>query len=165
MATKPKSDFAKNSDLGKRMMNQSMVVLGIVGVIIYFVYFGELAPEEPIALTAEITQGVSQGAESPIPLTLDIKLANHTKEGTALTVPTPCDTFNWFLTGPDNEFVQSKRTEGECPQQTVSTWLDAQKAMTETFALDLDPKRVHPGEYNLYIRYWGHEKIQRITIE
>ena len=152
-------------DLGKRMMNQALVVLAMVGVIVYFVYFGNVALDEPVVFEITTTQTVAAGTADVIPVTLSLRLANMSKEGVALTVPSQCETFNWFLTGLDNEFVQSKADEGECPKQTVSTWLDANKAMEEIHLLALDPKRVHPGEYRLHIRYWGHEATKDITIE
>ncbi len=155
---------ATPADLGRRMMNQALVVLAMIGVIIYFVYFGNVELDEPVVFEATTTQSMPAGTADVIPVTLALRLANMSKEGTALTVPSQCDTFNWFLTDPKNEFVQSMVRESECVNQTVSTWLDANKAMEETHVLPLDPKRVHPGAYRLHIRYWGFETIKDITI-
>jgi hypothetical protein len=47
---------------------------------------------------------------------------------------------------------------------TVSTYLEKNHAMNETFPVELDPKRVKPGEYLLFVRYWGHEANTPITI-
>ena len=152
-------------DLGKRMMNQALAVLAMVGVIVYFVYSGNVELDEPIAFEVTTSQGAAAGTSGIIPVTLALRLTNLSKEGTALTVPSQCDAFNWFLTGLDNEFVQSQADQGECPKQSVSTWLDANKAMEETQVLPLDPKRVHPGEYRLHLRYWGHELTKDITIK
>lgn len=148
------------ADLGKRMMNQALVVLAMVGVIAFFIYSGNVEMDEPVSLTVETTQPAGE----PLRLNVAVKLTNNTKDGIALTVPTQCDVFNWFLTGKDKEFVQSKKDE-TCAQQTVSTWLDAKHAMSENFVLDLDPARVKPGDYLLFLRYWGHEATAEVAIK
>lgn len=158
-------DRPPQPDLGKRMMNQALVVLAMVGVIAYFVYSGNIQPDEPVTLSVETTQAEAAAPDRPIRLSVTLKLANNTKDGVALTVPTQCEVFNWFLTGKDKEFVQSKKDEAACPQQTVSTWLDAKHTMTETFVLGLDPARVKPGAYLLFLRYWGHELTKPVTIK
>lgn len=150
-------------DLGKSMMNQAFVVTAMVLLIFYFVYTGKVQPDEPVTLEITATQGTTEPGKD-IPVTVAVKLSNNTKEGMSLTVPTQCDTFNWFLTGPDKEFVQAKGTEDVCPKTAVSTWLEGEKAMQENFVLQLDPARVRPGEYKLFMRYWGHEMTQDITI-
>ncbi len=152
-------------DLGKRMMNQALAVLAMVGVIVYFVYSGNVELDEPVVFEATTSQGAAAGTADAIPVTLALRLTNLSKEGAALTVPSKCETFNWFLTGLDNEFVQSQADAADCPKQSVSTWLDANKAMEETQILPLDPKRVHPGEYRLHLRYWGYELVKDITIK
>jgi hypothetical protein len=152
------------SDLGKRMMNQALVVLAMIGVVIYFVYFGDIQPEEPVTLTITTAQGKQSATSNNIPLDVSVKLSNNTKEGIALTVPSQCDTFNWFLTGENKEFVQSQQQADSCTKQTVSTWLEGQHAMNEKFTLQLDPHRVHPGKYKLFVRYWGHEINEDVTI-
>ena len=152
-------------DLGRRMMNQALAVLAMVGVIVYFIYSGNVELDEPVVFEVTATQSTAAGTANVIPITLALRLTNMSKEGAALTVPSQCNTFNWFLTGLDNEFVQSMADEGECKKQTVSTWLDTNKAMEETHVLALDPKRVHPGEYRLHVRYWGHETTKDITIK
>jgi hypothetical protein len=158
-------DRPPQPDLGKRMMNQALAVLAMVGVIAYFVYAGNIEPEETVSL--EVTTGQTADAVPGQPIRLDValKLANNTKQGIALTVPTQCDVFNWFLTGRDKEFVQSKKEDAPCAKQTVSTWLDANHTMNETFTLELDPARVKPGDYLLFLRYWGHEARKEITIK
>lgn len=152
-------------DLGKRMMNQALAVLAMIGVIVYFVYAGNIEPDEPVTLTVATAQTENAVPGQPIKFNVTLKLANNTKDGVALTVPTQCEVFNWFLTGKDKEFVQSKKEEAACPKQTVSTWLDGKHTMNETFVLDLDPARVKPGDYLLFLRYWGHELTEPVTIK
>lgn len=159
MADRPKHD------LGKRMMNQAVIVLALIGVVIYFVYFGEIQPEENVAFEVTLTQEAPTAASAAIPLTVAITLTNNTKEGIALTSDTQCNVFNWFLTGTDKEFVQSKQEPSDCTNQTVSTWLDSKHAMKQEFTLQLDPARVHPGDYLLFLRYWGHEVTENVTIK
>ena len=152
-------------DIGRRMMNQALAVLAMCGVIVYFIYSGNVELDDPVSLKIELTQGLPANNGGAIPVAVDITFANNTKEGMALTSPSPCDVFNWFLTDTKKEFIQSKEDPDDCPKQTVTTWLDSKRAMKESFSLALDPKRVHPGEYLLFIRYWGHEKIENLTIK
>lgn len=153
------------AEYGKRMMNQAIAVLAMVGVIIYFLYAGNVQPDEPITFGITVTRTSAVGPGEPIKLDVALQLTNNTKDGIALTVPTQCEVFNWFLTDTDKEFVQSKNEEPDCPKQTVSTWLDAKHAMNETFVLDLDPSRVKPGDYLLFLRYWDHKAIERVSIK
>ncbi len=153
------------AEYGKRMMNQALAVLAMVGVIIYFLYAGNVQPDEPVTFGTTVTQASATAPGQPIKLDVALTLTNNTKDGIALTVPTQCEVFNWFLTDTDKEFVQSKNEEPDCPKQTVSTWLDGKHAMNETFTLDLDPNRVKPGTYLLFLRYWDHKTIERVTIK
>ena len=153
------------AEYGKRMMTQALAVLVMIGVIIYFLYAGNVQPDEPVSFEITVTQASNAVPGQPIRLDVALKLTNNTKDGVALTVPTQCEVFNWFLTDEDKEFVQSKAEEADCPKQTVSTWLDGQHAMNETFALNLDPNRVKPGDYLLFLRYWGHKAIEHVSIK
>lgn len=152
-------------DIGRRMMSQALVALSICAVIVYFIYSGKVELDDPISLKVALTQGELAKAGDAIPLTIDITFANNTDEGIALTSPSQCDVFNWFLTGTDREFVQSKEEPADCPKQTVTTWLDAKHAMKESFTVALDPQRVHPGNYLLFVRYWGHENIENLKVK
>lgn len=152
-------------DLGKRMMNQAFIVLAMIGVVIYFVYFGDIQPDETTTFDVVLTQDTPTAPNTAIPLTVAITFTNNSKDGIALTSQTQCDVFNWFLTGTDKEFVQSKEEPSDCPKQTVSTWLDGKHILKQTFTLELDPARVHPGDYLLFLRYWGHETTQKLTIK
>lgn len=152
-------------DLGKRMMNQALAVLVMVGVIAYFIYSGNVEVDEPITLDVVTTQIDGNAPGQPIKLDVALKLANNSKEGMALTVKTQCEVFNWFLTGKDREFVQSQKDDPVCPKETVSTWLETKHTMKENFVLDLDPRRVKPGDYLLFIRYWGQEVTMPVTIK
>lgn len=152
-------------DIGRRMMSQALVALAICAVIVYFIYSGNVELDDPISLKIALTQGAPAKPGDAIPLTVDITFANNTEEGIALTSPSQCDVFNWFLTGTDREFVQSKEEPVDCPKQTVTTWLDSKHAMKESFTIALDPNRAHPGNYLFFVRYWGHENIENLKIE
>jgi len=159
------ANLAPARDLGKRMMSQALVVLAMCGVIVYFVYTGNIQPDDPVSLKIALTQGTPETPGGAIPLTVDVTFSNNTDKGMALTAPSQCDVFNWFVTGTDKEFVQAKDDPADCPKQTVTTWLDSKHAMKETFKIGLDPKRVHPGDYLFFVRYWGHESIEKLKIK
>jgi len=152
------------SDLGKRMMNMSFAMLAAIGVIAYFIYTGAVKPDEPVTLTVTTEQPEASSADKPIKLDLTVRLENNTEEVQALTAPTQCDVFRWFLTDDKKEFVQSQGDDKVCAQVTVSTALAARHVMTEKFPITLDPKRVHPGDYRFFVRYWGHEADVAVTI-
>lgn len=152
------------SELGQRMMNMSFAMLAVIGVIAYFIYTGTVKPDEPVKLTLTATQTEPAAPDTPIKVSLAVRLENNDDKGLALTAPTRCDVFRWFLTDTKKEFVQSQADDQVCAQVTVSTWLEAHHAMSETFAIELDPKRVKPGDYRFFIRYWGHETNEAITI-
>lgn len=152
------------SDLGKRMMNMSFAMLAAIGVIAYFIYTGAVKPDEPVTLTLTTEQPEASSADKPIKLDLTVRLENNTEETQALTASTQCDVFRWFLTDDKKEFVQSQADDKVCAQVTVSTALAARHIMTEKFPIELDPRRVHPGDYRLFIRYWGHEANAAVTI-
>jgi len=151
-------------DIGRRMMSQALVALSICAIIVYFIYSGNVELDDPVSLKVALTQGAPAKPSEAISITADITFANNTKEGMALTSASQCDVFNWFVTSTDKEFVQSKEEPADCPKQTVSTWLDSKHAMKESFTLMLDPARVHPGDYLLFIRYWGHEHTENLKI-
>lgn len=152
------------SDLGQRMINSSIAIVAIVGVIAYFVYTGAVEPDEPVQLSVVATAADAATPGKPIAVDIALTLENGGKEGIALTAPTPCDVFRWFLTDTNNEFVQSQTDAEVCAQVTVSAYLEARHAMKETFPIKLDPARVKTGEYRIHVRYWGHEAEAPVVI-
>lgn len=153
------------ADLGQRMMTQAFAVFAIVSVIAYFIYSGNVELDDPVTLAVTATQVDPSVPGKPFSLNLVLKLTNNTKEGVALTSPTQCDVLRWFVTGKDREFVQSQNADDTCPKVTVSNWLDAKHSINEKLVLQLDPARVRPGEYLIFVRYWGHEVQEPITIK
>jgi len=152
------------SELGQRMINMSFAMMAVVGVIAYFIYTGSVQPDEPVKLTLTAAQTEPASPGKPIKIALTVRLENNDNKGLALTAATRCDVFRWFLTDTNKEFVQSQADDQVCAQVTVSTWLDAHHAITETFPVELDPKRVKPGDYRFFVRYWGHETNEAIAI-
>ncbi len=151
------------ADVSQRMMNMSFAMLAAVGVVAYFIYSGNVQPDEPIKLIVTAEQGVA-GADRQIPLNVTVRLENNTKDGLVLTAPTQCDIFRWFITDTSKEFVQAQTDTRLCAQVVATGYLDSHHALTEKYPLELDPKRVHPGDYLLFIRYWGHEESVPVTI-
>lgn len=162
MATPPPP--AKPSDLGQRMITSSIAIMAIVGVIVYFLYTGAVELDEPVQLTVVAAVPDAATADKPIAVDLALTLENGGKEGIALTAPTACEVFRWFLTDTENEFVQSQADAEVCAQVTVSTYLDGRHAMKETFPIKLDPARVKPGEYRIHVRYWGYETEAPVVV-
>jgi hypothetical protein len=151
------------ADVSQRMMNMSFAMLAAVGVIAYFIYSGNVLPDEPVKLIVTAEQGAAM-PDKPIPLDVTVRLENNGKDGLALTAPTQCDVFRWFLTGTNKEFVEAQ-PEGVCAQVTVANYLESHHAMTEKYTVALDQTRVHPGDYLFFVRYWGHEENIPLTIK
>ena len=152
------------TELSQRMMGSAIAMLAVVGVIAYFIYTGKLQPDEPVSFTVTPTQTGTLESGKPIAVDIAVRLENNSKEGLVLNAPTQCDVFRWFLTDKEREFVQAQNDESVCAQVMVSSYLDAQHAMTENFPIALDPQRVKAGEYRLFVRYWGHEMDVPLTI-
>ncbi|MEQ8378163.1 hypothetical protein [Parvibaculum sp.] len=150
---------------GNNLTRISLVFLAVAGVIVFYVGTGRISLSEPVELTANISQPNTWTETGPLSLDVTVTLANNTEEPLALETGSQCDIFRWFLTDEDQNFVQSQRGEETCVEVPVRGELEGNHTISGNYTLPLDTSRVKPGDYILFLKYWGHERREPITID
>ncbi len=153
------------SKAGSNLTRMSLVFLAMGGVIAFYVGTGRVQLNEPVELTASVSQPNTWTEAGPLPLEVGVTLANNTQEPLALETGSQCDIFRWFLTDEDQNFVQSQRGEETCVEVPVRGELEGNHTISGNYTLTLDTSRVKPGDYILFLKYWGHEIREPITID
>ncbi|ABS64486.1 hypothetical protein Plav_2879 [Parvibaculum lavamentivorans DS-1] len=162
MAKRPTTEAAEEA--GRNMMRFALVALAMVGVVMFFIVTGRVDMSEPVELTARLSQPATYSATSLTTLDVSLTLANNTDEALPLELRSQCDIFRWFVTDEDKNLVQSQRDDEPCVNLPVTGALEPKTNMTGNYTLNLDPTRVTPGDYILFIRYWGYEIREPLTI-
>ena len=147
------------------LIRLSLVVLAMTGVIAFYLGTGRVDLRDPVEITARVTQPVTWTETGPLTLEVHVTLANNTDEPLPLSLPSQCDIFRWFVTDEDRNLVQSQRGDEPCVDVPMKGSLEAKHSISGEFTLSLDPARVKPGSYILFLRYWGHELREPITID
>ena len=147
------------------MMRLGLVAVAMTSVIAFFVLTGRVDLNEPVELTARVTQPATWAESGPLTLGVAVTLANNTEEPLPLSLASQCDIFRWFLTDDDRNLVQSQRNDEPCVDLPMQGNLEAKHNISGEFTLTLDPARVKPGRYILFMRYWGHEHREPVTID
>ncbi|MBC7103464.1 MAG: hypothetical protein H5U13_09645 [Parvibaculum sp.] len=146
------------------MMRLGLVAVAMAGVIAFYVLTGRVDLNEPVELTACVTQPATWTESGPLTLGVAVTLANNTDEPLPLSLASQCDIFRWFLTDEDQNLVQSQRSDEPCVDLPMQGNLEAKHNISGEFTLTLDPARVKPGRYILFMRYWGHEHREPVTV-
>ncbi|MBI1262359.1 MAG: hypothetical protein GC184_11600 [Rhizobiales bacterium] len=146
------------------MMGSTLAIMAMAGVMAYFIYTGQVLPDDPVVYKATSTQTESYAAGQPTKLTIDVRIENYEDKPLELVSPTQCEIFEWFVTDPKGELVQSQTTPDSCAQMTAQQVLTKNQAISDSYTIELDPARVKPGEYRLFTRYWGMETNQALDI-
>lgn len=162
MANKPPKI---TSDLGQRMMGSTLAIMAMAGVMAYFIYTGQVLPDEPVVYKATSMQTESYAEGRPTKLTIDVRIENYVEKPLQLSSPTQCEIFEWFVTDPKGELVQSQTTPDACVQMMAQQVLSKNQAISDSYSIELDPARMKPGEYRLFTRYWGMETNQVLDIK
>lgn len=165
MSKTPPPGLDPAGEAGRNMMRLAMVVLSVVGVIAFFIVTGRVEMGEPVELTLRVSQPQTWTADGPLDLQVAPTLANNTDEPLALSLASQCDIFRWFVTDEDRNLVQSQRDDEACVDLPVKGELEAKHTMSGDYTLKLDPARVKPGSYILFIRYWGYETRESVTVD
>ncbi|MAU59106.1 hypothetical protein [Parvibaculum sp.] len=147
------------------LIRLALVVLAMTGVIAFYLGTGRVDLRDPVEVTARVTQPVTWTQGGPLSLDVAVTLTNNTDEPLPLSIASQCDIFQWFVADEDMNLVQSQRGDEPCVDVPMRGSLDANHKISGEFSLSLDPARVKPGDYILFIRYWGHELRQPITID
>lgn len=150
---------------GSNLTRMSLVFLAMGGVIVFYVGTGRVQLNDPVELTASISQPNTWTETGPLSLAVGVTLANNTEEPLALETGSQCDIFRWFLTDGDQNFVQSQRNEETCVEVPVRGELEGKHTISGDYTLTLDPSRAKPGDYILFLKYWGYELRENVTID
>lgn len=150
---------------GRNMMRIGLVAMAVVGVVTFFIATGRVQLDEPLVVTATPVQVEPWREDAPLKLDVEMKIVNNSDDGLPLEAASQCEIFRWIVLDAESEFVQSQGEGDACVDLPVSGFLDPKHSLTGAYALELDPKRVRPGDYRLLARYWGYEVRQSFTIE
>ncbi|MDX5366831.1 MAG: hypothetical protein LPK88_10350 [Alphaproteobacteria bacterium] len=147
------------------LIRMSLVFMAVAGVIAFYVGTGRVQMNDPVELTARIAQQQVWTEDGPLELKVNITLANNTGEPIPLEAENNCTIFRWFLTDEDRNFVQAQRDEDVCIAVPVRDQLQGKHQVAGEYMLPLDTARVKPGRYILFMKYWGNELREPITID
>lgn len=162
MSGKTPKDAA--SAASSNLIRMALVVLAMAAVIAYYIGTGRVQLNEPVELTARIAQPATWTAAGPLTLTVGVTLANNRDEPLQLETSSQCNIFRWFLTDDNRDFIQSQRADDACIEVPVRGELEGNHTISGEYTLTLDPARVKPGDYIIFLNYWGHELRQPLTI-
>jgi hypothetical protein len=163
MSAKDPNEAAQNAR--SNLIRMSLVVMAMTGVIAFMIGTGRVQLyDEPIELTVQVTQPRSWTEAGPLILAVKTTLANNTGEAMPLEIGSQCNIFRWFLTDRDQNFVQSQRGDEACLDVPMRGELEGKHSISGEYTLELDPARVKPGDYILFMNYWGNERREPITI-
>lgn len=157
------SEAAQNAR--SNLVRMSLVFMAMAGVIAFYVGTGRVQLSEPVELTARIAQQQAWTETGPLSLKVNVTLANNTGEAMPLEAANNCEIFRWFLTDEDRNFIQAERDEEICFAVPVRDQLQGKHQVTGEYILTLDPGRVAPGRYILFIKFWGNELREPVKID
>lgn len=143
----------------------SLVFMAMAGVIAFYVGTGRVQLNEPVELTATVSQQQKWTESGPLALKVNVTLANNTGEPMPLEAANTCEIFRWFLTDEDRNFVQAQRDEEVCIAVPVRDQLEGKHQVSGEYELALDTSRVKSGRYILFIKYWGNELREPVTLD
>ncbi|MBX3447349.1 MAG: hypothetical protein KF765_11400 [Parvibaculaceae bacterium] len=146
------------------LIRMSLVFMAMAGVIAFYIGTGRVQLNDPVELTVQVTQPRSWTEAGPLTLAVNVTLANNTGEAMPLEIDSQCKIFRWFLTDRDQNFVQSQRGDEACVDVPMRGELEGKHSISGEYELELDPSRVKPGDYILFMNYWGNERREPVTI-
>lgn len=155
----------QRSSLRRTVSLSSLVMLSVVGVVAYFIYTGKVDMGDPVRMDASVEQTVDYGPDRGPVLSADVTIVNDTDETLTVQSETQCKIFQWFLLDMDGALIEAQLPDPNCADVPATNFIEPHHKMTDNFTLELDRRRVQPGDYVLFMRYWGYEGRQRITIE
>ena len=151
--------------LQRNIVLSSLVMLAVVGVIAYFIATGKVDMGDPVRMEATVEQTVDYAPEHGPVLTVSATVVNDTDETLPVQAETQCKIFQWFLLDMDGALIQAQNPDPSCADVPATNFIEPHHKMTNKFTLELDQRRVEPGDYVLFIRYWGYEGRQRVTVK
>ena len=107
-----------------------------------------------------------QPTTNPKPAVIDVEL-NLLNAGTSavdLTAPTPCQIYDWQISGADNSVVQSY-APGICNQVLAKLTLEPGEITTQQLSIILDKNAYQSGTYTLHATFWGSQADSDLNVE
>ncbi len=142
----------------KTAVSRSAIVIGVIAAIAwYYAQNPQILTGSNVILEIEAPGRVTPLIDGSLPMEVKLTLTNLSKSQIELVTSNPCKVFRWLILTAGGDFVQSKRTEENCPAVTLNAILEPNGKAAEQFRIDLDPARVQPGDYTLRAAYWGYE--------
>ena len=163
MNSRDPSEAAQNAR--SNLIRMSLVFMAMAGVIAFYIGTGRVQLNDPVELTARIAQQQAWTETGPLSLKVNVTLANNTGEAIPLEAGNNCEIFRWFLTDEDRNFIQAEREEEICFAVPVRDQLQGKHQVTGEYILTLDPGRVAPGRYILFMQFWGNELREPVKID
>lgn len=155
----------QRDSLRRNITLSSLVFLAVVGVIAYFIVTGKVDMGDPVRMEANVTQTVNYGPTQGPVLQVEATVVNDQDETLPVQAKTQCKIFQWFLLDKDGALIEAQLPNPNCADVPATNFIEPHHKMTDKFTLQLDQRRVQPGDYVLFMRYWGHEGRQQVTIK
>lgn len=164
MPSRDPSEAAQNAR--SNLIRMSLVFMAMTGVIAFMIGTDRVQLyDEPVELTASVSQQQEWTESGPLDLKVNVTLINNTGDPIPLEAENNCAIFRWFLTDEDRNFVQAQRDEDVCIAVPMRDQLEGKHQVTDEYDLALDTSRVKPGRYILFIKYWGNELREPVTLD
>ncbi|NIJ39987.1 hypothetical protein FHS78_000242 [Parvibaculum indicum] len=155
----------QRSSLRRTVSLSSLVMLSVVGVVAYFIYSGKVDMGDPVRMDASVEQTVDYEQDRGPALSAEVTIVNDSDETLTVQSETQCKIFQWFLLDMDGALIEAQLPDSNCADVPATNFIEPHHKMTDKFTLELDRRRVQPGDYVLFMRYWGYEGRQQVTIE
>ena len=156
----------QRDSLRRNVTLSSLVFLAIVGVVAYFIVTGKVDMNgDPVRMEASVAQTVNYAEDRAPVLTVDATVVNDSDKTLTVQAETQCKIFQWFLLDKDGSLIEAQLPNPNCADVPATNFVEPHHKMTDKFTLELDQRRVQPGDYVLFIRYWGYEGRQQVTIK
>ena len=156
---------SQRDSLRRNITLSSLVFLAIVGVVAYFIVTGKVDMGDPVRMEASVTQTVDYAPDHGPVLKVEATVVNDSDKTLTVKTKTQCKIFQWFLLDMDGALIEAQMPDSNCADVPATNFIESHHKMTDNFTLQLDQRRVKPGDYVLFIRYWGYEGRQRVTIK
>ena len=130
-----------------------------------------VAPLEPGGgFKAERVEGVTADLSMPdqVPASaalvqVEVSLKNTAGDVQVVSVPRPCDVFDWVIRDAAGKLVMTKDPVA-CPDQATSKAVAPGGSLNERTSVYLLPRVLHAGNrYSIEYRFWGQPAVVQFT--
>lgn len=160
------SEKSKSGAIGPNPLASTLAIFAVIGLISVAVTQGWIdLDEDPVHLAVTAPETVILPARGDVPLTYTVNLKNNTDDPIILEAATPCRIHRWFVADSTGQFVQGEPEES-CAQVVMNADLTPDSYVEDSNEILLDAARYTAGnQYQLMVRYWGHDRIHVFKTE